>query len=937
MTNESDNWAQIEKIFNEAIELPTLEQDSFIEQASSSNVELLAELKQLLMAHRSAGDFLEKFDTHNAAALLNESDLRHETQKIGPYKILGILGRGGMGIVYLAERDDGQFKQQVALKLIKRGMDSEEILSRFLNERQILAQLQHPNITQLLDGGINDTGQPYFTMEYIDGIPITTYCNNNHLDINARLKLFIKVCKAIQYAHVNLVIHRDLKPSNILVTTGGEPKLLDFGIAKLLDPDTDKPSTKTGHRLLTPEYSAPEQITGGNITTATDTYALGIILYELLTGDRPYNFDRSSLNEVSGERYQTTPLKPSSKLLQTIKTRTNQETDPESSAELISRRWYRSVKGDLDNIVMMALRKESIRRYSSTQALVDDIERYLTGHTVLARKDTVLYRFNKLIQRHKLSSVAILLAAVSLIVGLSIAMWQGELARNEADKAEANSTFLLELLSKADPANAQGNKLITVELLDSAAQQLNAENNPFKNQPKQKAQLLFSLGNLYKSLGKFNRADQYLSESLELYRKVVNETDPAILTAMESLLDLHRLQGKYKQAEAIAIKIFNIRSKVFGKQHTTTITTRISLANIYRENGEYDKAEILYHDALLNLEKRLGTQHKIILELKNDLSILYRRQGQYEKSEKFALQSVEGRRLSLGDKHPDTLYSMYNLALVYKKLAKYQRSLKLSKATLVLMHHVLGKEHPHTLVTTYNLASTYRRMGEYDKAEQLLDNIYDIQRKVLGITHRQTMLSYAEYAHLQKGRGILESAEGIYLEVFDNQKQQLGMNHRHTLITMRSLAGLYLKQKRYAEVEEILTKATPLHIISLGEKHPDTIKLQNTKIKFYLQNKLYTKAKNLATETLKSSQYALGNEHPITLAVKFQLGLAYKKDKQYEQALSYFQMVFESYQSRYGVKHKKTRKTIKQLISIYKKQNKPKKAKQYKKLLMEAT
>lgn len=447
-----DQWQQIEKIFYAAMELPRDEREAFISQACAGDEELLREVQALLAANQDAESFLDSpvnmpphsgtfsptlvmpHPTANAGASA-ESGVR-----IGAYRLIREIGRGGMGAVWLAERADGQFYQQVAIKLLHAGSENEEVMRRFRHERQILASLDHPNIARLLDGGTTEDGRPYFVMEYIEGLPIDEYCRQHQLSVDDRLKLFRQVCAAVHYAHQNLVIHRDLKPSNIAVTADGTPKLLDFGIAKLIQPDLSRSyDTLTGVTPMTPAYASPEQVRGEKLTTASDVYSLGVVLYELLTGRSPYRLKAHGFGELMRAVIEQEPERPSTAI-------TREDGAPPTNPITIepTEKLRRRLSGDIDSIVLMALRKEPPSRYGSVEQFSEDVRRYLEGLPTVARRGTLGYRALKYIRRNKVPVAAAALILLSLIGGIGATLRQARIAKAaqlqaEAEKSEAQS------------------------------------------------------------------------------------------------------------------------------------------------------------------------------------------------------------------------------------------------------------------------------------------------------------------------------------------------------------------------------------------------------------------------------------------------------------------------------------------------------------------
>src|SRR5881398_1411326 len=415
-------------MFEHALELPINERTAFVQKSSNGDDELRREVESLLESHAQAGSFIDKRSIFFSDEEVGEkSEILSPGELIGSYRILREIGRGGMGAVYLAERADQEYEKQVAIKLIKPGMDTDAVLRHFRNERQILASFDHPNIARLFDGGTTEDGLPYFVMEYVEGLPINEYCAAHKISLVDRLKLFREVCAAVSYAHRHTVIHRDIKMSNILVTSDGTPKLLDFGIAKILQPGAGPEAlmTMTGVRPMTPEYASPEQVRGEPVTTASDVYSLGVVLYELLTGRSPYHFTSRSPSDVVREITNTEPPRPS-----TVVSNNNQQS------EITNQKFLR---GDLDNIVLMALRKEPERRYQSVEQFSEDIGRHLAARPVLARKDTIGYRAGKFVRRNKVATAAASSVFFSLLSGIVATTWEAQ--RAKAEKARAERRF----------------------------------------------------------------------------------------------------------------------------------------------------------------------------------------------------------------------------------------------------------------------------------------------------------------------------------------------------------------------------------------------------------------------------------------------------------------------------------------------------------------
>ncbi len=589
MPGTSEHRERVNALFDAAVELAAPERERFLEQECGEDGELRAEIESLLASDAQASEFIEDAPLALPRELFPDSgDLAG--QQLGAYRIIREIGRGGLGTVYLAERADESYRKEVALKLVRRGLDTDDILQRFRHERQILAQLEHPNIARLIDGGTADDGRPYFVMEYVQGATLTKYCEGNEIATNQRLEIFRKVCQAVSYAHQNLVIHRDLKPSNILVTVEGAPKLLDFGIAKVLAPDEEAyTQTIPSLRVMTPEYASPEQIKGGRITTSSDVYSLGVILYELLTGQKPYRLTSRAPEEISRAITEEEPERPSTALL-----RNSRFTISDS----------RLLKGDLDNIVLMALRKEPERRYASVAALAEDIRRHKEGLTVTARPHTFSYRAGKFINRHRTGAAAAALILLAIVGGLIATFWQAGVARAAQARAEkrfndvralANS-FLFEFSPKIEnlPGSMPARQLLVtraLQYLDSLSQEsagdLQLQSELAKAYEKvgdvQGNPQTANIGDLKGALASYGKAQAIRRRLLKAYPNgAEKQADLAANLEVTASIDLNG--GDFDKAGASLAEAVSLRERVVA-QKPEDLAARASLAKALRTSG----------------------------------------------------------------------------------------------------------------------------------------------------------------------------------------------------------------------------------------------------------------------------------------------------------------------------------------------------------------
>jgi tRNA A-37 threonylcarbamoyl transferase component Bud32/tetratricopeptide (TPR) repeat protein len=608
-----ERWQKLKTLFESALEREGDDRAAFLDQACAEDPSLRLQIEALLRSHERAAEFLEAPVIDVATRRDEDQAESVEGRRIGPYQAIREISHGGMGTVYLAARADGQYKKHVAIKLIRRGMDTDEILRRFRHERQILAALDHPNIARLLDGGTTEDGRPYFVMEYIEGVPIDDYCNTHRLNTAERLKLFRTVCSAVHYAHQNLVVHRDLKPRNILVTADGGPKLLDFGIAKLLNPELSGQSmdaTATGLRLMTPDYASPEQVRGELITTASDVYTLGVLLYELLTGHRPYRVTGRAMQEIAQAVCEQEPEKPSVSVVRgpwSLAKESGQAPSTKDQGPRTRDKLRKQLSGDLDNIVLMALRKEPQRRYASVDQFSEDIRRHLEGLPVIARKDTLGYRAGKFVTRHKVGVVAAALVFLVLVRAVVVIAWQAKIAaeqrdraRVEAAKAERISTFLQQMLSSADPnwyvtGKAKGPKVAVEDVLNEAAQRIETE---LVDQPEVKADLHHTIGNTYRALEVYDAAERHFRAALELRRRLFGEHHPRVAESLYFLGAVFHLKGDYATAEQLFRQALAILRMEPNRENANLPFLVADLAGLLIGKGDPTAAEPLFREAL---------------------------------------------------------------------------------------------------------------------------------------------------------------------------------------------------------------------------------------------------------------------------------------------------------------------------------------------------
>ena len=759
---------------------------------------------------------------------------------IGRYHLLQRIGEGGMGQVWLAEQKE-PVRRRVALKLVKAGMNTREVIARFESERQALALMDHPAIAKVFDAGSTPQGAPYFVMEYVAGVPITAYCDNHRLSTRERLELFMHVCEGVQHAHQKAIIHRDLKPSNILVTEMDghlAPKIIDFGVAKALSQSLTAETllTRAGSLVGTPEYMSPEQAlsSGEDIDTRTDVYSLGIIFYELLAGAAPIELHRVAFHEFLRRLREEEPPKPSTKV------RTH---DPATSAEVARKRQtepptlVRQLRGDLDSIALKALEKDRARRYGSPSEFGADIGRYLRHEAVLAVPPSVAYRARKFARRYRAALATACAFALVLITAVVVSIGQSIRANREAAVAQAVNDFLQnDLLAQASAATQSGPStkpdphLEVRTVLDRAAARIVGK---FDRQPEVEAAIRHTIGTTYKDLGLYPDAAKQLEGALDLRRRVLGPQYPDTLSSMNGLADVYWDQGEYAQAEALYSQILEIRHRVLGPEHPDTLASMNGLANVYDDQGKYAQAEALYS------------------------------------------QILEIRRRVLGPEHPDTLASMNGLANVYDDQGKYAQAEALYSQTLEIGRRVFGPEHPHTLRSINNLANIYAHDGRYAQAEALDSQTLEIKRRVSGLEHPSTLMSMSNLAVDYDDQGKYAQAEALGSETLEIRRRVLGPENPDTLTSMNNLANTYRNQGKYAQAETLFKQALEADGRAMGSEHPNTLGLLSDFAFTYQRQGKYALAETYAAQALVGRRHALGSEHPDTMASAADLALAY--------------------------------------------------------------
>ncbi len=755
----SQLWQQVQEVLQHALELREEERSAYLDEACAGDVELRREVESLLDTAAEAEDFIEepvlslRPEVAEATAGEGREDGTEAVRAVGHYRILEELGRGGMGEVLKAVRSDDEYEKVVAIKLLRRGMDTEEIVRRFRHERQILAHLDHPNIAELFDGGTTGDGLPYFVMEYVEGIPIDRYCDRHRLGIRQRLELFRKVCSAVHFAHQNLVVHRDLKPGNILVTADGEPKLLDFGIAKLLA--AERPAsgettldqlTVAGVEPMTPDYASPEQIRGEPITTASDVYSLGVLLYKLLTGHRPYRLRDDSVARLFRSITDEEPSKPSTVIALSEELQASGGTtvcvDPESVSRdrhTDPRTLKRRLAGDLDCILLKALRKDPKDRYSSMERFSEDIRRHLEGLPVAARKDTFLYQTSKFARRNSLRLAAA--AAVFLMIFFGVrAMILASQAERERQIAQSLSTLFQELQG-LDPRAAED---------PGFAQELRALVAPNVDDVKL-ADVLNERARLLERRGGFQTAEVLYREAFEMGVRLFGKEQADVVRYLNNLAVVLEAQGEFEEAEALYREALELRIAVHGRESEETARTLNNLGAMLQNNGQLEAAEPYLRESLEIRRKLYPPDAPEVAVAINNHAFFLQAHGDFAEAESGYRQALRIFRENYGLEHPNVGTVLRNLATVLRATGDDENAEKTARQALEILNNSYLK-HWRVADAESVLGETLVALGRFDEAEPLLEEGYRVVSDVKGRNARHSKEALARLEYLEEAR-----------------------------------------------------------------------------------------------------------------------------------------------------------------------------------------
>jgi serine/threonine protein kinase len=864
-------WQQIQNLFDQLADVGVAERAAHLEKSCGDDAELRLSVTSLLDLDLRGEDPLLNAIGAAAESLLEDHRDRLIGTRVGPYRVVSILGHGGMSTVYRGERDDSQYQQTVAIKVLQHAALHPRLRSRLHSERHILATLDHSSIARLIDSGDLEDGTPYLVMEHVDGESIDVYCDSRTLFIRERLELFVAVCAAVHYAHRNLVVHRDIKASNIFVTHDGTPKLLDFGIAKLLAPESlshTLPVTRLQERILTPENAAPEQVLGRPITTATDIYALGVLLYQLLTGRSPYRLLSYSQLQLERAICMDDPVRPSQMVVSKLKGESDADRSRISDRRGLSPQRLRArLSGDLDAIVAMAMRKEPDRRYPSVEAFADDLQRHLLGQPVRARQGDWRYNSAKFLRRNLFAVVGAAAVFVGLVVIAGVTLWQNHrigLARDataqERDRAQQVSAFLVDVFSQADPFNAQGREATAKDLLDRGAEKITGNTNL---QPEVRAQLLESIGLAYRRQGLNERAIPLFEQAVAI-RREERPLDSRNLAA--ALADLSRAltdAGHLVSAEGYL-------QQAIALLQNGDAPPSIETAEIYVQYGHFlltvksdpERAKKQFGDALAIYRSDPGDQHLAIASTLSALASAAIWSGDYVLSEQYQREALNLFRATVSRNHPDHAVALASLGYILTQRGKYAEAEQTLTEALEIERNVFGPDNQRLASIEADLGALYQREGDPIRAMASTQDALRITSNRLGASHYLTGYYLDSIADLYLKANKLEAAENHARQALAVYAQSLPARHLYVATTRQLLGEVLLRRGQLAPAESELRAALDIELALAGPDNWRTARSEASLGWILIQENRAAEGEPMLRVAQKKLLTTLGSQHP---------------------------------------------------------------------------
>ena len=825
---ESQDWSLVKKIFNEALDISADIREEFVKNKTKNNANLFQIIVDMLESEANKEANITQMISSNINQMISDKFEVKLGEKIGVYELDSVIGEGGMGTVFKAKRVDTEFDSKVAIKVIHRQCLNSETLKRFKSERQILANLNHPNIAHLIDGGTTDSGLPYLVMEYIEGKNLIDYCKQKQIGFKARIQLFMQVCEAVNYAHQNLIVHRDIKPANILVTREGQIKLLDFGVAKILNPDEYSKSvaeTQIEMRILTLENAAPEQVLGEKVTTRTDVYALGTLLFQLLTEEKIFNLKEQYRKTFEKAICEQMPTKPS-KAISNTNSLVNVKIPEGSFLTLNAAK--NKLKGDLDNIILKSLQKEPKRRYQSVEQFHNDINRYLNHYPVKAQPDEFLYLARKFTQRHKLGVLFSSISALFIIMFVGLLSVQNHTIKNqiemikkqtaianmEAENSRQVSNFLLDIFSSSDPNENAGENLTAADLLSQGKDKINTLETP-----KIKARLLETLARIYQKLGSYQEATGLIEQSLGIYINTSDTTDLEMARVYYRLGKIQYELGEYDNAIQIldrSTKFYDTSELLDEYERTAPLIVK---AIIYSEQQKYKKAKDLDESILELVLRKFTKKSREAGEAYTNLGAVLRHLGDLSGSEKMIRAGLAARISSLGNISLETGHSYNQLASTLSLQGKNEEAIEPALKGLKIRRSIYKTDHAEIAASLGNLAKIYSKLDMLDESEKARRESIEILKQLFGYDHAYVAGSLSSLGLLLINKKDYENAERVFQEALQIFQNTFSKDSPRLAYPLTGLGKLYIKQGNIPKALPLLLDAYQLREKGLPKDH----------------------------------------------------------------------------------------------------------------------
>jgi serine/threonine protein kinase/tetratricopeptide (TPR) repeat protein len=930
-----------EVIFNAArqIEAPEVRR-VYLQRACGGDAGLRARVEALLRVHHEEPCFLES-PAAGMPETVSEAPREAPGAAIGPYRLLEQIGAGGFGVVFRAEQHR-PVRRQVALKVIKPGMDTAQVVARFEAERQALALMDHPNIAKVLDGGETTSGRPYFVMELVRGVPITEFCDQHRLTPRQRLELFVSVCQAVQHAHQKGIIHRDLKPSNVLVTEQDKApvvKVIDFGVAKALGQELTEKTVFTGFAQMvgTPLYMSPEQagMSGLDVDTRSDIYSLGVLLYELLTGTTPFRKERFrevGYDEIRRIIREEEPPKPSTRVSTLDQAATAISTQRQSDP----RRLSRSLRGELDWVVMKCLDKDRNRRYDTASALAQDLERYLHDEPVQACPPSAVQRARKWLRRHPavMRSVLTVLASTVLVLGVSVALiWremdrtakalgekeealkqktaQEKIARDQEAEAKRQmkttnmlySFLVVRMLRSTDPEIALGRKVTVLDVLANAENEIDTA---FPGRPRTQAEIRFVIGQCYLQLGEYARAHSQFARSVKLWTRSQGRKHPRTLEAMNALAVVLERLGKLRESHALHRETLRLQTDVLGPLHQNTLLSKHNLAVVLAALGKREEARKFAEETYAARARTLGPAHRDTLTSLEILANTLKRQGKRREARKRYEAVLEQLGELLPRDHPDLFRVKFNLAVLLREQGELEEARKVLVEVVEARERILGPDHPKTLMARGSLGFTLAEQGKLPEGREKLEDARERLARRLGEEHELTLGVMNDLATVLAQQGQWEEAGKLFTKVLALRTAQLGEKHPRTIMSMMNLGYLLQRQRKLPEARKYYEKALALCKEVYPPGHPDTLGPMGNLVSVLIDQREYQAAFELCQQTVEMKTMVLGPRHPSTLGTLANQALILAAQGKRKEAWGLLEKTLEDFKEVLGPKHPET-------------------------------